>query len=148
MMIARGGGSIRSWFTDDLDLADAAQIIQRTRSAPGGSAMTQIRVLGGAMGRVAPEDTAFSQRDTEVMVAAMSTFEVGGDAGPSDAWTDETFRAFKTKVRGVYANFLGDEGEERIRSAYPNGAYESLAAIKRRYDPTNLFRLNQNIRPA
>ena len=109
--------------------------------------MTQIRVLGGAMARVAPEDTAFSQRDAEVLVAAMSLFEIGGDPAPSDAWTAAFFTAFVDSMTGVYANFLGAEGDDRVRAAYPHGAYESLAAIKRRYDPANVFRLNQNIRP-
>lgn len=144
----RGGGSIRSWFADDLDESDAARILDFMRRRPTPVAMTQIRVLGGAMARVAPEDTAFSQRDSEVMVAAMSRFDVGAEPAASDAWTADVFRAFASRATGVYANFLGDEGEDRIRSAYPHGAYESLAAIKRRHDPHNLFRLNQNVRPA
>jgi FAD/FMN-containing dehydrogenase len=49
---------------------------------------------------------------------------------------------------GVYVNFLGEEGEERIKAAYAPATYERLAALKRRYDPTNLFRHNQNITPA
>ena len=48
----------------------------------------------------------------------------------------------------AYVNFLGDEGEARIHEAYPKATWDRLAAIKRRYDPTNLFRLNQNIPPA
>jgi FAD/FMN-containing dehydrogenase len=47
----------------------------------------------------------------------------------------------------VYSNFLGDEGDARIREAYPAGTYERLVDVKRRYDPTNLFHRNQNIRP-
>ena len=145
---ARGGGSIRSWFTDDVDVADAGTIIDLMRHAPSPAVITQIRVLGGAMARVAPEDTAFSQRDAQVLVAAMALFEIDGDPAPSDAWTTAFYTTFIDSMTGVYANFLGAEGEDRIRAAYPNGAYESLAAIKRRYDPTNVFRLNQNIRPA
>jgi FAD/FMN-containing dehydrogenase len=49
---------------------------------------------------------------------------------------------------GAYVNFLEAEGEERIREAYPEATYARLATVKRRYDPDNLFRLNQNIRPA
>ena len=49
---------------------------------------------------------------------------------------------------GAYVNFVGDEGEARVRAAYPGATWDRLAAIKRRYDPTNLFRLNQNIPPA
>jgi FAD/FMN-containing dehydrogenase len=145
---APGGTSIRSWFADDLDKTDAARIIDFMRRAPTPIAMTQIRVLGGAMARVAPEDTAFSQRDAQVLVAVMSMFAPGTDGAASDGWTAEVFRAFAPAMTGVYANFLGDEGVDRIRSAYPHGAYESLSAIKRRYDPANLFRLNQNIPPA
>ncbi|HET7030815.1 MAG TPA: FAD-binding oxidoreductase [Candidatus Limnocylindrales bacterium] len=145
---ARGGGSIRSWFTDDLTIADADCIVALMRDAGSPAVMTQIRVLGGAMARVAPGATAFSQRDASVLVAAMSLFEVGADAAPADAWTTRVFDAFAARVRGVYANFLGDEGQERIRSAYPHGAYETLASIKRRHDPRNVFRLNQNVPPA
>jgi FAD/FMN-containing dehydrogenase len=49
---------------------------------------------------------------------------------------------------GAYVNFVGDEGEERVRAAYPGATWEQLAAVNRRYDPDNLFRLNQNIAPA
>ena len=143
---ARGSSTIRSWFSDDLDATDAATIVDFMGRAPTPFAITQIRVLGGAMARVAPEATAFSQRDANVLVAAMALFE--GDAAPHVAWTTAFFDAFRPKATGVYANFLSAEGEARVREAYPHGAYERLAEIKRRYDPWNLFRLNQNVRPA
>ena len=145
---SRGGGSIRSWFTDDLDRSDAETILEFMRRAPSPAVMTQIRVLGGAMARVDSDATAFSQRDARMLVAAMSMFEIGADPTASDGWTAAFFAAFLNRATGAYANFLGAEGEERVRSAYPHGAYESLAALKRRYDPANVFRLNQNIRPA
>jgi FAD/FMN-containing dehydrogenase len=145
---APGASSIRSWFASDLDVADAGRIVHLMRHAPSPMVMAQLRILGGAMGRVAPDATAFSQRDAEVMISAMALYETGGDPAPSDAWTNAFFEAYAERRTGVYVNFLGAEGDERIRSAYPNGAFERLAAIKRRYDPANLFRLNQNVRPA
>ena len=145
---ARGGGSIRSWFNDGLDVTEAATLIELMRRPDAPMAMVQLRVLGGAMARVAPGATAFAQRDADLLVAAMGMFEIGGDPAPADAWTDAAFAALGTRATGVYANFLAAEGDERIRSAYPGGAFEKLAAIKRRYDPTNLFHLNQNVKPA
>jgi FAD/FMN-containing dehydrogenase len=144
----RGGGSITSWFADDLDVADAETILDFMRRSTGPFAATQIRILGGAMARVPADATAFAQRDAGVLVAAMSMFGVGADPAPSDAWTAEFGAAFADRSTGVYANFLAAEGDARIRSAYPYGAYERLAAIKRRHDPHNLFRLNQNVPPA
>jgi FAD/FMN-containing dehydrogenase len=56
--------------------------------------------------------------------------------------------ALRQNDAGAYVNFLVDEGEARVRDAYPGPTWDRLAAIKARYDPTNLFRLNQNIPPA
>ena len=140
--------SIKSWFTDDLDLADAESIVAFMRSAPHPGVMAQLRVLGGAMARVAPEATAFAQRDAEVLVAAMALFDGLDGAAPADDWTAAFTAAFAGRATGVYSNFLGEEGDARIRSAYPHGAYERLAAIKQRHDPANLFRRNQNVTSA
>ena len=65
-----------------------------------------------------------------------------------EAWVEGTVAALRQDDAGAYVNFLADEGEERVRAAYPGATWERLRAIKRRYDPGNLFRLNQNIPPA
>ena len=65
-----------------------------------------------------------------------------------EAWVSAAAAALRQGDGGAYANFLGAEGEERVRSAYPGATWDRLAEIKRRYDSTNLFRLNQNIPPA
>ena len=72
----------------------------------------------------------------------------GGAAESTKPGRTDYFAALAPKARGVYSNFLANEGEARIREAYPAATYERLADIKRRYDPSNLFRMNQNIRPA
>jgi hypothetical protein len=64
-----------------------------------------------------------------------------------EPWLTAFAAALRQGEGGAYVGFLGEEGEERIREAYPGSTWERLADIKGRYDPTNLFRLNQNIRP-
>ena len=64
------------------------------------------------------------------------------------AWTEALHEALAPNAVGVYSNFLEAEGADRVRDAYPTATYDRLADVKRRYDPSNLFRLNQNIRPA
>jgi FAD/FMN-containing dehydrogenase len=65
-----------------------------------------------------------------------------------EAWLTGFTAALRQRDQGVYVGFLGDEGEARTRAAYPGRTWDRLAEIKRRYDPTNLFRFNQNIPPA
>jgi hypothetical protein len=100
------------------------------------------------MARVAPDATAFAHRQARVMLLIINEYEDPATEPVHLAWTQALHDALATNDVGVYANFLEAEGDERIHSAYPNGTYERLAEVKRRYDPTNLFRLNQNIRPA
>ena len=64
------------------------------------------------------------------------------------AWTESLWQAIRHEGSGVYVNFLQEEGEARIHDAYPAATFARLAAIKRRYDPENVFRFNQNIAPA
>jgi FAD/FMN-containing dehydrogenase len=64
-----------------------------------------------------------------------------------ELWTASLWKAIRHEGKGVYVNFLENEGEDRVREAYPNGTYERLRAIKTAYDPDNLFRSNQNILP-
>jgi FAD/FMN-containing dehydrogenase len=108
--------------------------------------MVQLRGLGGAMARVPAGATAFGHRSARVLFAVITVFE--GPAEPHVAWTEALFDAVRPLARGVYSNFLDDEGEGRIREAYPAETFVRLAEVKRRYDPSNLFRLNQNIAPA
>jgi FAD/FMN-containing dehydrogenase len=82
------------------------------------------------------------------MLTIITPFEDLAEAPVHAAWTQAYYEALRPRSSGVYSNFLEAEGDDRIREAYPDATYRRLAEIKRRYDPTNLFRLNQNIPPA
>jgi FAD/FMN-containing dehydrogenase len=81
------------------------------------------------------------------MVNVAALYEDPAERPARQAWVDETWRALDP-APGAYVGFLTDEGEARIHEAYPDPTWERLASIKARYDPTNLFRLNQNVPPA
>ncbi len=124
-------------------LAEAAHAVM----CPG--TLIQLRILGGTMSRVASDATAFAHRDKQAMVM-VTHFGPPSSVDPVDlhARTEHVWQALAPSASGAYVNMLGDEGEQRIHEAYPLTTYARLAALKRRYDPTNLFRLNQNIVPA
>ncbi len=143
----RHASTTRSLFMDVLDDASVDAIVDALAVAPPLS-MVQLRVFGGAMARVPVEATAFAHRAATAQVTIINAFESSETAAAGMEWNRALFAALEPASSGVYANFLEDEGDDRVRAAYPNGAYERLAEIKRRYDPANAFHRNQNIRPA
>jgi FAD/FMN-containing dehydrogenase len=110
--------------------------------------VAQLRVLGGAMSRVPTEATAFAHRKSRIMVNLAALHGPSDDPAVHQAWAATFAEALRQCDSGAYVNFLGDEGEARIRQAYRGSTWDRLRAIKARYDPTNLFQLNQNIPPA
>ena len=106
----------------------------------------EIRVLGGAFGRVTPEATAFAHRDAKVMVSFIAASENAASAKRHDVWATEAVAALPAEADRVYVNFLTSDPEERKAAAYPPATWARLLAVKRQYDPENLFRLNQNVR--
>ena len=141
--------SARSMFLDRVDRAAAEAVVEYLQASTAPMAVAQLRVLGGAMARVPAEATAFAHRDRRFMAAVGAVYEHAADRPAHEAWAE----AFAAALRGdggpgVYVNFLGDEGPDRVREAYPGPTWDRLAEIKRRYDPGNLFRRNQNIPPA
>jgi len=105
--------------------------------------------LGGALGRVGEDETAFSQRDAAHNVNICAVWTEDDPEGERHVdWARDFFSAMRPHAGDrVFLNFLGDEGASRVRQAYGERKYERLAALKRAYDPTNFFRLNQNIEP-
>jgi FAD/FMN-containing dehydrogenase len=110
--------------------------------------VAQLRVLGGAIARVPVEATAFAHRRRRIMTNVAAVYEHPSEAAAHQDWVTRFADALQQGDAGAYVGFLADEGETRVREAYPGPTWDRLRAIKDRYDPTNLFRLNQNIPPA
>jgi protein gp37 len=134
-------------FVDSIDRGVANTIVDHLEASDASVRVAQLRVLGGAMARVPAEATAFAHRASRIMVNVASFYEGPQDRPVREAWVSEFADALYQDDTGAYVNFLGAEGEGRIRDAYPGSTWDRLVAIKARYDPTNLFRLNQNIPP-
>jgi FAD/FMN-containing dehydrogenase len=134
-------------FIDAVDQGVAETIMKHLEASDASMRVAQLRVLGGAMARVPADATAFAHRASKIMVNVASFYEGPEDKVIRQSWVDDLAAALRQRDNGAYVNFLVDEGEARIREAYPGPTWDRLAAIKARYDPTNLFRLNQNIPP-
>jgi len=146
----RDAWTARAVFLDRVDDDVMATVGRWMSAAPSPTALAQFRILGGETGRVAPEATAFAWRDRPVMLWIIADF---GDADAADWPRHESWAAaFADELRGTdtatYVNFMGDEGPDAVASAYSPATWARLREVKRRYDPDNLFRHNQNIPPA
>jgi FAD/FMN-containing dehydrogenase len=143
----RHPSTTRSVILEALDEAAVDAIVAALETAPEGS-MVQLRVFGGAMSRVPADATAFAHRSAAAQVTIINAFTSPEATQGAIAWNRSLFAVLEPMGTGVYVNFLEDEGDARIRQAYPPATYERLARIKGRYDPDNVFHRNQNVRPA
>jgi FAD/FMN-containing dehydrogenase len=139
---------MRNLFLDAFDRRAAETIVDRLRDATAPMAVIQLRVLGGAIARVPSEATAFAHRERRIMANVAAMYPQLEERPAHEAWVNGLATELSKGDAGAYVGFLGEEGEERVRAAYPGSTWDRLASIKARYDPDNLFRLNQNIPPA
>jgi FAD/FMN-containing dehydrogenase len=131
-------------------IPDAAidTLIEAFGRATSPLSLAVLQQVGGAISRVAADATAFAHRDAAYDCFPVAAWEDAAEDARHITWARdfwERMRPFGTG--GVYTNNLGDEGDERVRAAY-GANYIRLASLKAKYDPDNLFRYNQNIRPA
>ncbi len=141
-------GVTRSHSLPGLDAATIDTIVESLPAAPpGGMAMIQLRILGGAVERVPADATAYAHRDAGAIVAVIAGAEDTVQLDAPTAWVQDVAASIAPRATGAYVNFLEDEGEGRVRAAYGESTYRRLGEVKRRWDPTNLFRMNQNVRP-
>jgi hypothetical protein len=132
------------------DLSDDVlqTIVDHAADAPSPLSAAILEFYGGASNRVGAQETAYPHRAALYSINSVSAWTDPGQDEPNVQWSRGLWEAMRPFSPGsVYVNFLGvDEGEDRVKAAYgPN--YDRLAQLKARYDPTNLFRLNQNIKP-
>ena len=137
----------RTMFVETIGRAEAETILEHLATSTAMMGVAQLRTLGGAMARVPADATAFAHRQSKIMVNVAAVYERPDEVAVHGPWAKAFAAALRQGDDGAYVNFLGDEGEARIRAAYPGSTWERLRQIKARYDPTNLFRLNQNIPP-
>jgi FAD/FMN-containing dehydrogenase len=135
-------------FVDTVDREVAGTILRHLEASDAAVRVAQLRVLGGAMARVPADATAFAHRHSRIMVNLAAFYDGPADKARRQAWVDDFAAALRQGDGGAYVNFLGDEGPEAVRRAYPGPTWDRLVEVKRRYDPDNLFRLNQNIPPS
>ncbi|WP_053227765.1 FAD-binding oxidoreductase [Solirubrobacter soli] len=128
---------------------DVAALEASTLAVP--TALSDIKVwhLGGAFARPQEDAAAFAHRSSPFMLNVNARWERPAEAERNVTWARDVWTALQpSSAGGVYVNFLGEEGADRVRAAYGDAKYARLAQLKRRYDPENVFRVNQNIVPA
>jgi len=129
---------------DDAIAAIAAHLTRATEPGP----FLEVFQFNGAVNRVAPDATAFAHRGASFDLTIGAKWTDPAADVRQIGWVRDCYAALEPfTTGGVYVNYLGDEGEQRVRAAY-GANYDRLAAVKATYDPHNLFRLNQNITPA
>jgi hypothetical protein len=130
-------------------LSDAAIDVIVDGAAAMASPLSAIHLhqLGGAVARVREDATAYSGRAAGFTLNIIAAWTDTTESAAHVGWARTLFDAASAHGNGaVYPNFLGDEGQDRVRAAF-GAKYDRLVAIKRRYDPGNVLRYNQNIRP-
>jgi FAD/FMN-containing dehydrogenase len=139
----------RAMFAGNVGSRQAETILERIAESSATIAACEIRVLGGAMARVPGEATAFAHRQSRIMINVAAIYDPStSERSEHVAWARRLSAELHDGDPGAYAGLLADEGEQRVRAAYPGATWERLAAVKATHDPDNVFRLNQNISPA
>ncbi|MGO4571692.1 FAD-binding oxidoreductase [Microvirga sp. 2TAF3] len=143
-------GARNYWKSHDLtELSDATIeiLIDAVRQLPGPECEIFIGHVGGAAGRIATDATAFPQRNSHFVMNVHSRWREPEMDRSGVGWARNVFEAIKPYAAGTaYINFMPADELDRVEAAY-GGNYQRLAEVKRRYDPQNMFRMNQNVRP-
>ncbi len=142
---------MKAEFLPELSEEAIAKFVHHGAARPGPMVQLLLEPMGGAIGRVATDDTALGRRDVPWCYHALSMWMEPDETTADDhvRWARELSADLAPlTTTGVYLNFTSDEGESRVRDMFGPERYGRLVAIKDRWDPDNVFALNQNIRPS
>jgi len=141
----------KSSFVDRLPDDAIAAVIEQARARPSQKSKIFLEFLGGAFARVPREAAVFDHRESPFDILIIGCWDQATEDEVNRTWTRDTWQAIQPYAsEGVYVNYLGteaDEGSNRVPAAYGPGKLDRLVELKQKYDPSNLFRMNQNIRP-
>jgi FAD/FMN-containing dehydrogenase len=138
-----------SAMVDSLPDSAVDELLARWSAKPTPQSEIHVHHAGGAMARVPQAETAFGHRSSPYILNVIARSVDGADAGDGATWARDARTALASYgPDAMYVNFTGEAGEDKVRASYPPGTYAELVALKSRFDPTNVFRLNQNIPPA
>jgi FAD/FMN-containing dehydrogenase len=140
----------RSEWLGPLDAAGIDALVEAAGQMTSPLSQVLLRIMGGAIGRVPADSTAFRYRNTTAMLTLNAMWPDAADPGqPHQGWARHTWQQLRPwSAGGAYINHLCEEGPDRVREAYGEHTWNRLVQLKHHYDPDNVFRLNQNIPPA
>jgi FAD/FMN-containing dehydrogenase len=137
----------KSAYLPELEDAAIDALLEHAAGLPAPFGALHVHQLGGAMSRVPAAATATAQRDARFLVNVVGIWPDPAENERHTAWARAAHEALEPLASGAYVNFMGEEGEARVRAAYPPDTLARLRTLKAAYDPTNVFRLNQNVAP-
>lgn len=123
------------------------RIVEFAETMPSDEIEVFIPHMEGAPSRVPENNTAYAHRKTPFVLNIHTRWRNASDDERCLAWARDFHGATEPFAQGVYVNFLSDEGEDRVKEAYTQEVWDRLVQLKKKYDPSNLFRMNQNIKP-
>src|SRR6185437_9968843 len=135
----------RTMFVDSTDSARAEAVVEYLSTSDATMRAAQIRVLGGAVARIPSDATAYAHRSKPILMNVVAFYNGEADRENRRRWATEFWKTLQPNDDSAYVGFLADDGQARIRAAYPGSTWDRLTTIKSTYDPTNVFRLNHNV---
>jgi len=126
----------------------ASRVVEQFAAVPSPLTFFLFQQLGNAATRVPPATTAFAHREARWDALVLSCWDDPAEDAAQVAWSRSVWASWRPFSTGVYSNAVGADADgEEVRAAF-GARYDRLVALKTKYDPTNLFRLNANVPPA